>query len=123
MRDLLSSFYHVRTDAPEGMQATTCTSLEEFAKLLPHGSGFDGDWFISVRPKGKGFRLSTDWHAMNDVGYYVGWFPVTVILEREKGTGRLSVGAVRVNARGTNDAGDYIAESIQFACEEANRCH
>lgn len=111
MRDLLSSFYKVRTDAPEGTQATPRTSLEELAAKLPHGSGLDGNWWITIRRDG-GLTLRTDYHAMNDNGYYVGWFPVVVVLNRKQDDHGLELKSVRVNERKTNGAGDWIADCV-----------
>jgi len=112
MRDLLSGQLHYRvyTDAPEGSQATPQESLESFAWRLPHGSGLDDNWTIEVRPRGRGLMLYTEYHAM-DEGSYCGWYPVWVTLNRRP-DGALELGSVRINERATNDAGDWIADSI-----------
>lgn len=119
-RNLLpGTYYRVTTDAPEGAQATSYTSLEDFARMLPHGSGLDGSFFVSIRPRGKGLSIKTEWHVMNGDRYYVGWYPVRITLERDS-TGRLSVASVRINARATLDAGDYLADLFSDVCRQAN---
>ena len=48
--------------------------LREYAKCLPHGSGFDNGTSIDLdRSDGKRIVLNTSFHHMNENGYYDGW--------------------------------------------------
>ena len=126
--DLLEGKLHYRVwfVGPDGVQATPRTSLAEFAKMLPHGSGLDSDWTVKMRAKGRGFTLYTEYHAMKD-GSYTGYFPVRVVLDRRKSDGLLSrksdglltVKSVRCNDRETQGAGEWIADMMHEVCEEA----
>jgi hypothetical protein len=84
--------------------------------MLPHGSGLDGDWFVSVRRGGKGITLTTEWHSMNENGYYCGWFPVRIVLGREND--KLFVRSVRINERYCYGAGDMLADELSEVCKK-----
>jgi hypothetical protein len=120
MRDLLPNlWYHVRTDAPEGAQATSAASLETLAELLPHGSGYDSDWYVSLTR--RGITLTTEWHSMTEHGYYSGYWPVYVTLRRSKTDGSLSLGSVRVNQSGERyGLADMIADDMAELCRQLN---
>ena len=123
MRDLLNNrlHYHVTTDAPEGMQATTAASLEQLAEALPHGSGLDASWHVAIRPRGRGFTLTTEYHVMNNGGYYDGWRAVRITLNRSRVDGRLSLGTVRVNESGSGwGLGDMLADMLADVCRAVN---
>lgn len=90
-------------------------SLLDVAEALPHGSGLDSDWHITLRRDG-GLTLRTEWHAMNQHGYYTGYYPVMVVVDST-----LAVTDVRVNSRATNDVGDYLAETVQYCLDELTK--
>lgn len=125
MRDLLEGNLHYRVNLANGpdtaeatdkMQATSATSLKAFAAMLPHGSGLDSSYTMLWGR--RTITLHTEWHAMSEHGYYTGYYPVRVVLDRIQG--RLSLRSVRVNARATNDAGDYLADVFVDVCKQAN---
>ena len=120
MRELLPGlWYHVRTDAPEGAQATSAASLEALADALPHGSGYDADWYVTLTR--DGITLNTEWHSMTEHGYYSGYWPVRVTLKRSKLDGTLSLGTVRVNQRGERyGLADMIADDMAEVCRKVN---
>lgn len=120
MRELLPGlWYHVRTDAPEGAQATSSASLEALADALPHGSGYDSDWYVSLTR--DGITLTTEWHSMTEHGYYSGYWPVRVTLKRSKVDARLSVGSVRVNQRGERwGLAEMIGDDMHEVCRKVN---
>jgi hypothetical protein len=44
------------------------------SKHLPSGSGLDaGITFHAAKSSAKGLHFTLPWHAMNSVGFYVGW--------------------------------------------------
>ena len=120
MRDLLEGklWYKVLTSAPEGAQATPKASLEMLARLLPHGSGYDGNWGVEFTR--RGLSLTTEWHSMNENGFYDGWYPVTITLHRD-GKGCLDLKNVRVNQGGSRyGLAEMIAEDIVMVLEKVN---
>jgi hypothetical protein len=52
----------------------------DIVDALPHGSGIDADWQVSVTK--RSIRLSNSFHAMDDNGFYDGWADFTVITPR-----------------------------------------
>lgn len=104
MRDLSPSrHYHVWTDIVGDVEPGW--SIEEFARALPHGSGLDTSYTIFPR-RGGGLRIHTE-HRVMKHGYYVGWYPVRVVYDRNS-AGRLVLRSVRVNA----EAGYGLADEF-----------
>lgn len=58
-------------------------SEEKLLSLLPHGSGIDYDWRISIAKNGN-IQCRNAFHAMNEHGYYDGVMPFVVFIYREK---------------------------------------
>lgn len=49
--DYPQGYYHVRVEYASGHKPTV-VDLAKLAEILPHGSGIDGDWTITVRGNG-----------------------------------------------------------------------
>jgi hypothetical protein len=81
---------------------------------LPHGSGLDGDNAIDASEcalKGR-IDVHTQFHHMNEVGYYDGWTDhVISVRPAFDGTD------VRVSGRNRNDIKDYLGEIFTYAFE------
>src|SRR5688572_28954272 len=56
------------------------TRVEEITDLLPHGSGFDGDWVVEEDTENRYF--SNSYHAMDGNGFYSGWLHFTLVVEK-----------------------------------------
>lgn len=52
--------------------STPVVDLLKLAECLPHGSGIDGSWYLTVRRNGD-VGVMGEYHTMNDMGYYTGW--------------------------------------------------
>lgn len=81
---------------------------------LPSGSGFDRGTEIDLdRSTQNRLVFSTEFHRMNDYGYYCGWTAHRVIVKPD-----LAFGIdVRVTGRGFLTLRDYIAETFSFALD------
>lgn len=58
-------------------------SEEKLLEILPHGSGIDCEWQITVHKNGN-ITCRNQWHYMNDGGYYDGYYPLAVRIFRHK---------------------------------------
>ena len=87
---------------------------EKIASIMekaPHGSGFDcGTEFIVEKSGRNRLVFVTEFHHMNDTGYYDGWTAHTVTIEPDLMTGI----NIRVSGKNKNDTKDYIGEV--FGC-------
>lgn len=59
-------------------------TIEQIKNVLPSGSGFDCDWH--VEEKEDKIFCSTDYHKMNDVGFYVGYVHIDLVIPKENPT-------------------------------------
>jgi hypothetical protein len=83
--------------------------------VLPHGSGLDGDVKLDLkRSTGKCLWITTEYHHMDENGYYGGWsaFVVTV-----RGS---MISGIDVDIRGKDRDGtkDYLAELFYCALRQ-----
>jgi len=69
--DYPQGWYHVRIDNPYN-RSTCVVDLAKLASTLPHGSGIEGDWNITITRNGDAV-VTGEYHRMNDGGYYCGW--------------------------------------------------
>lgn len=72
---------HYRTTLETSAGAPACIDARAFALALPHGSGFDTDWYVQVHKNGNVTAL-TKFHTHGEHGY-TGWTPVYVRVYRE----------------------------------------
>lgn len=103
--DLLPGlWYHVwsNEDSP---------ALRDLAEKLPHGSGLDTDWHVTVRKNGS-IVLRTEWHLMDEYGCYGGWQPVTVTLSPDHKIRTVTAGRERGLTYGLADC---IADTLSYA--------
>lgn len=60
--------------------------IDQLIDLLPHGSGIDGTTKLLLdecKPYDKPVKrivIASEYHAMNDVGYYDGWYDFKLII-------------------------------------------
>lgn len=54
----------------------------EIAKKLPHGSGIDADW--TINEKNDKILACNSYHAMDSVGYYIGWQEFCLKIPKKK---------------------------------------
>lgn len=84
--------------------------LEEYAKLLPSGSGFDSGTTIDIeRSDEKRIILQTSYHHMNDSGYYDGWTEHTITVKASL----LFDFVLTISGRDRNDFKEYAYEVFQ----------
>lgn len=117
----------------DGDPARACVDPQRIADALPHGSGIDGNWHITVLRNGD-VQVSGEYHAMDDNGMYCGWrgFKFTVRKARKLESNALTgpcAGKVQVlkrpgdiyldSFRGGADAGDYLYESVECSLSDA----
>ena len=56
--------------------------LYRLAKSLPHGSGINGEWYLTYIKKGKKFYASNHYEAMNEQGSYCHFYEFTLTLSK-----------------------------------------
>lgn len=121
-------------DRRTSQRIAPCVDVQALAKALPHGSGIDGDWYVTILRNGD-VRVDGEYHNMNDGGGYCGWTTFAVFLRRAKRAkvwalkgpceGRVQVwerkGDVTFTLRGGGrDLGDYLHECIHSALRDAD---
>lgn len=88
------------------------TTLEYLNEFLPHGSGFDGVTKIDVdKSTGEKIVIFTEFHHMNDGGYYDGWTDHEVIATPSL----IHDVLLRVTGRDRNHIKDYIHDTFYTA--------
>jgi hypothetical protein len=110
-------------------------SLLELAEELPHGSGIDCQWDVDRTAHGN-IYFHNEYHAMNDGGYYDGYYPFKVTLFRHRKdvlnplsgpcAGKIQVlwrkGDLDFKVTGIrgkyHDALEWIHEGVSFAWEK-----
>lgn len=68
------------------------SKVEDIVNVLPHGSGFDGDWVIDLEPSNypNAFCFSNSYHAMDGNGFYSGWLNFTIFVGNPEAYGNVS---------------------------------
>lgn len=87
-------------------QETLHNLLSEF----PHGSGFDSGTTLDDNSTPEKLIFNTEFHHMDDNGFYCGWSEHQVII-----TPSLAFGFnMRITGRNVRDIKDYIAETFEY---------
>ena len=86
-------------------------------KNLPSGSGFDTTWNV-VDYDGKVVELRTEFHRMNEHGFYDGWIPVHLSVDAQTGK-MVNCGVVLNEEEDYSDLITYIPEVLADALGEA----
>lgn len=87
------------------------TIVREF---LPRGSGLDAGCYVHVlNSTDSKLVICTEFHHMNENGYYDGWTKHRVIAKASLAFGLV----VEVTNGARNDIGDYLAETFRAALE------
>lgn len=91
------------------------SSLDEVADIvkrcLPHGSGFDCGCSVPIERKWKNrIIINTDYHYMNDDGYYDGWYRFRIVV-----TPGFSGIDVKVHGRDRDGLKEYVGDTIYDA--------
>lgn len=96
-----------QTDVVKNWEQT----LENYEQHLPSGSGFDaGTQLDLARSTPDKLVLTTDYHHMNEVGYYDGWTSHTVIV-----TPSLQFDfTLAITGKNKNDIKEYIADTFNL---------
>ena len=88
--------------------------INKMIDSLPHGSGIDGKTEIDLdKSTGEKIIITSEFHCMNDGGYYDGWINFKLVL-----TGSLRFGfnlAITGNFGKYQDIKDYLHETFSFA--------
>lgn len=90
--------------------------LEDITKnILPSGSGFDCGTTIDLDESGpERVVLRTEFHHMDDGGYYDGWTDHTILI-----TPSLQFGfELRITGKNRNDIKDYIYQIFEQVLNE-----
>lgn len=110
----------------DGDSSRAVVSVDLLADRLPHGSGIDGDWHITVRRNGD-LSLYADYHMMNDGGYYCGWrtLRASIVKCRREELHMLNTpgfaqilhqpGDIILKTHHNGDAGDYFHDVLDSA--------
>jgi hypothetical protein len=99
-------------------QSGSIISKDDLIKLLPHGSGIDCSWEITLHRDGN-VTAKNYYHAMNENGMYDGYMPFTVKIFRVKET--------RVNKLKGPCAGKYQIVAmkgdidVKITCNESRK--
>ncbi len=110
----------------DGDASRAVVDVHAVSKALPHGSGLDTDWHITVRRNGD-LALATELHTMDKHGCYSGWRTVRASVKRVRAevrhqlgsggyyqvTNRLGDIVLAVATRG--DLGDCLYETLYDA--------
>jgi hypothetical protein len=83
MDDINCGWYTVRIDG----DGEPCVDLQELADKLPHGSGIDDDWYVTICKNGN-LLVSSSFHEMDEWGGYCGWRNFSFRIYRAKTTKR-----------------------------------
>jgi len=82
--------------------------LKKLLDFLPHGSGIDEDWTISIdRSNSERIVLSNSFHVMNEVGFYDGWIDFTVTIRPD------FISGFKMNIKGRFSDYRWQGESIK----------
>lgn len=78
--DYPQGWYHVFVSYTPGHKPPV-VDLAELAKVLPHGSGINGDWRLYVRSNGD-VAVTGGYHMTNEYGDYCNWKRFKFVLGR-----------------------------------------
>ena len=88
--------------------------IERLEKLLPHGSGIDCGCKIDLeRSTSKKVIIHTEFHHMDECGFYDGWTTHDVILTPDFGGFEM-----RITGRDKNGIKDYLYDTFYFVLNE-----
>lgn len=88
MRDLLGGKLWYKVYLDENNADRAIVDLDALADILPHGSGYDDDWYVDVAKCGS-VLARTEFHRMDENGSYNGWIRVGVRFFRKGGKGEI----------------------------------
>jgi hypothetical protein len=122
-------WYATYLDNP--FNATPCVDVAKLADALPHGSGIDSDWHVTIRKNGN-VHVTSQFHNHGEHGY-AGWVSFSFRIYRArrdklhplKGpmAGKVQVtarkGDIQFSLSCRGELGDYLHETIYFALQEA----
>lgn len=130
IRGNLTGNLYYRTNYINEWDVKPCVDVEQLAKLLPHGSGIDSDWEISVYKNGN-LKVSSSFHCMNEDGYYCGWQQFSFRIYRTQKDklhalrdgkiqviarkGDIQMSDVSIRDRNGFDLGNYLSDIIDFS--------
>lgn len=115
------SFGYYGVDVSNPNEAKPCVDLSALVNALPHGSGLDGDYAVSVSRHGN-VNIRTEFHLMDGNGSYCGWVPVNVRIYRERQEQRHPLnspgfyqvlsrkGDLGMTVRAGHDLGEYLSD-------------
>lgn len=86
-------------------------NISDLEKRLPYGSGFDNGSHVDLeKSTGEKIIITTDFHHMDENGYYDGWTEHKIIV-----TASLQWGfKIKVTGKDRNGIKDYIAEQFLY---------
>jgi len=72
---------HYKVFVEERGSRAPVVDLDWLANALPHGSGIDGDYHLTVNKNGT-VMVRGEYHRMNENGFYDGWVPFRFVIRR-----------------------------------------
>lgn len=88
--------------------------IRELSQLLPHGSGIDSENTVDLSlSHAKKLVIHTQFHHMNETGFYDGWTGHTITV-----TPSFRGINLRVSGRNRNDIKDYLCETFEYALSQ-----
>ena len=54
--------------------------ITRIAETLPHGSGINMDWTVTMPKHGNNVRFHCAYHYMDEHGFYDGWIDFSIVL-------------------------------------------
>lgn len=88
--------------------------IRELSKLLPHGSGIDGDCYVDHEAShAEKIVIQTQFHHMNDNGFYDGWTDHTIIV-----TPSFRGINLRISGRDRNQIKEYLYATFNYALSQ-----
>ena len=94
-----------------GWESRHGETLDKLSECLPHGSGIDGRCHIdTTRSQSDRVVIVTEFHHMNDGGFYDGWTEHTLVI-----TPAFRGIDIRITGRDRNRIKDYLHEVFYFA--------
>lgn len=99
-----------KTENTEWRSRHRDTLSDLIKQRLPHGSGFDAGTRLEDASTADRLVFSTEFHHMNDVGFYDGWTDHLIIV-----TPTFTGFDIRVSGKDRNGIEDYIADTFHYA--------
>lgn len=113
MRDLLGGKLWYKVQLDENNEDKAIVDLDALADLLPHGSGYDDDWYIDVAKCGSVLARS-EFHRMDENGCYAGWVRVGIRFYRQAGSPEI----ITRTYCGHPDLADMVADDLAAVAGE-----